>query len=87
MEALKILFLAPHWRVSLIKAFQDAKSGFHQSVELICVDSDPLSPSFKEADRSQVLPLFSDSKCLQSLLGFCETETISALIPFTNKSI
>ena len=87
MEALKILFLAPHWRVSLIKAFQDAKSGFQQSVELICVDSDPLAPSFKEADRSQVLPLFSDSQCLQSLLGFCETETISALIPLTNKSI
>ena len=87
MEPLKILFLAPHWRVSLIKAFQDAKSGFQQSVELICVDSDPLAPSFKEADRSQVLPLFSDSQCLPSLLEFCQTETISALIPLTNKSI
>jgi len=62
MEVLKILFLAPHWRVSLIKAFQEAKSAFPQSVELICVDSDPLAPSFKAADRSQVLPLFSDSQ-------------------------
>jgi carbamoyl-phosphate synthase large subunit len=85
MEVLKILFLAPHWRVSLIKAFQEAKSAFPQSVELICVDSDPLAPSFKAADRSQVLPLFSDPQCLQSLLGFCESETI--LIPLTNKSI
>ena len=87
METLKILFLAPHWRVSLIKAFQLAKSGFKQPAELICADSDPLAPSFREADRSQVLPLFSDSQCLPSLFGFCESETISALIPLTNKSI
>jgi carbamoyl-phosphate synthase large subunit len=85
METLKILFLAPHWRVSLIKAFQQAKSGFKQPVELICADSDPLAPSFREADRSQVLPLFSDPQCLPSLLGFCESGTI--LIPLTNKSI
>ncbi|MBT3183104.1 MAG: ATP-grasp domain-containing protein [Nitrospina sp.] len=87
METLKILFLAPHWRVSLIQAFQQAKSGFGPSVELICADSDPLAPSFKEADRSQVLPPFSDPQCLPSLLEFCESEKISALIPLTNKSI
>ena len=87
METLKILFLASHWRVSLIRAFQDAKPEFAQSVELICVDSDPLAPSLQEADHSQVLPLFSDPQCLQSLLRFCETEEISAVIPLTNKSI
>ncbi len=87
MATLKILFLASHWRVSLIQAFQNAKPTFPQAVELICADSDPLAPSFREADRSQVVPLFSDSQCLPSLLEFCRTETISALIPLTNKSI
>ena len=87
MKTLKILFLASHWRVSLVKAFQDAKSGFSPSVELICADSDPLAPSFREADRSQVIPLFSDPECLQRLLRLCETEKVSALIPLTNKSI
>jgi carbamoyl-phosphate synthase large subunit len=85
METLKILFLASHWRVSLIKAFQDAKS--QQSTELICADSDPLAPSFKEADGSQVLPLFSDSQCLPSLLEICEAQKISAIVPLTNKAI
>jgi carbamoyl-phosphate synthase large subunit len=85
MEILKILFLASHWRVSLIKAFQDAKSS--QSIELICVDSDPLAPSFKVADRSQVLPLFSDAQCLPSLQELCETEKVSAIVPLTNKAI
>jgi carbamoyl-phosphate synthase large subunit len=83
METIKILFLASHWRVSLIKAFQDAK----QHIELICADSDPLAPSFKEADIFQVLPLFSDSNCLQSLLEICKAEKISALVPLTNKAI
>ena len=85
METLKILFLASHWRVSLIKAFQEAKP--QQSAELICVDSDPLAPSFKVADSSQVLPLFSDAQCLPSLLEFCETKKVSAIIPLTNKAI
>ncbi|MBT3365516.1 MAG: ATP-grasp domain-containing protein [Nitrospina sp.] len=85
METLKILFLASHWRVSLIKAFQQAKSS--QSMELICVDSDPLAPSFKEADCSQIIPPFSNSQCLPSLLEFCETKKISAMIPLTNRAI
>jgi carbamoyl-phosphate synthase large subunit len=85
MQTLKILFLASHWRLSLIKAFQEAKG--QQSIELICADSDPLATSFCEADRSMVLPLFSDSQCLSSLLEFCDTENVSALIPLTNKAI
>jgi carbamoyl-phosphate synthase large subunit len=83
METIKILFLASHWRVSLIKVFQGAK----QSMDLICTDSDPLAASFKEADRFQVLPLFSDSHCMQSLLEICKAEKVSALVPLTNKAI
>lgn len=85
MATLKILFLASHWRVSLINAFHAAKS--QRSIEMICADSDPLAPSFKEADRSEVLPLFSDPKCLQTVLDLCESEKVSALIPLTNKAI
>ncbi|MBC8287096.1 MAG: ATP-grasp domain-containing protein [Nitrospinae bacterium] len=83
MKTLKILFLASHWRVSLIKAFQDAKL----SMKLICADSDPDAPSLSEADRSQVIPLFSDPQCLPSVLELCEAEKVSALVPLTNKSI
>ena len=83
METLKILFLASHWRVSLVRSFRDVKL----PVELVCVDSDPLAPSFKEADRSQSLPLFSDPNCLQSLNEICNADRASALIPLTNKAI
>jgi carbamoyl-phosphate synthase large subunit len=84
---LKILFLAANWRVSLIKAFQDAKTNLNTPVELIAVDSDSLAPSLKIADRSHCLPLFSDSSCLESLLTICRKLSINALIPLTNSAI
>lgn len=83
METLKILFLASHWRVSLVKAFQDAKP----PIEPICADSDPLSPSLRQADHSEVIPLFSDPQCLKAVLELCETANVCALVPLTNKSI
>jgi carbamoyl-phosphate synthase large subunit len=83
MNTIKILFLASNWRVSLIKAFHNSKA----PIELICADSDPLASSFKEANRFQTLPRFSESNCLQSLLEICKAEKVSALVPLTNKAI
>ena len=84
---LKILFLAANWRVSLIKAFQDAKANSNTPVQLIAVDSDSLAPSLKIADQSHCLPLFSDSSCLESLLTICRKLTIDAIVPLTNNAI
>jgi carbamoyl-phosphate synthase large subunit len=87
METLKVLFLAANWRVSLVKAFQDAKTQCETPFQLIAVDSDSLAPALQVADRSHSLPLFSDSSCLESLLTICRTQAIDAIIPLTNKAI
>ena len=87
MKMLKILFLAANWRVSLIKAFQDAKANSNTPVQLIAVDSDSLAPSLKIADQSHCLPLFSDSSCLESLLTICRKQTLNAIVPLTNNAI
>jgi carbamoyl-phosphate synthase large subunit len=87
METLKVLFLAANWRVSLVKAFQDAKAQCETPFQLIAVDSDALAPALQVADRSHSLPLFSDSSCLESLLTICRTQAIDAIIPLTNKAI
>ncbi len=87
METLKILFLAANWRVSLIRAFQDAKASCDAQFQLIAVDSDALAPALQAADRSHSLPLFSDGSCLESLLVICRTQAIDAIIPLTNKAI
>ncbi|MBT5469469.1 MAG: ATP-grasp domain-containing protein [Nitrospina sp.] len=87
METLKILFLAANWRVSLVRAFQNAKAGCDTPFQLIAVDSDALAPALQAADRSHSLPLFSDSSCLESLLVICRTQAVDAIIPLTNKAI
>jgi carbamoyl-phosphate synthase large subunit len=87
METLKVLFLAANWRVSLVQAFQDAKTQCETPFQLIAVDSDALAPALQVADRSHSLPLFSDSSCLESLLTICRTQAIDAIIPLTNKAI
>ena len=87
METLKVLFLAANWRVSLVRAFQDAKAQCETPFQLIAVDSDPLAPALQVADRSHSLPLFSDSICLELLLTICRTQAIDAIIPLTNKAI
>jgi carbamoyl-phosphate synthase large subunit len=87
METLKVLFLAAHWRVSLVRAFQDAKAECETPFQLIAVDSDALAPALQVADRSHSLPLFSDNSCLELLLTICRTQAIDAIIPMTNKAI
>ena len=87
METLKVLFLAANWRVSLVRAFQDAKAQCETPFQLIAVDSDSLAPALQVADRSHSLPLFSDSICLELLLTICRTQAIDAIIPLTNKAI
>jgi len=87
METLKVLFLAANWRVSLVRAFQDAKVQCETPFQLIAVDSDTLAPALQVADRSHSLPLFSDGSCLELLLTICRTQAIDAIIPLTNKAI
>jgi len=82
-----VLFLAANWRVSLVRAFQDAKSQCETPFQLIAVDSDALAPALQATDRSHSLPLFSDSSCLELLLTICRTQAIDAIIPLTNKAI
>ena len=84
---LKILFLAVNCRVSLLKAFQDAKANSKTSFQLIALDSDSLAPALKTADQSHCLPLFSDSDCLESLLTICRKQAIDAIVPLTNNAI
>jgi carbamoyl-phosphate synthase large subunit len=87
VETLKIFFLAANWRVSLLKAFQDAKAHSNSPVQLVAADSDSLAPALNIADESYCLPLFSDSSCLESLLTICRKQALDAIVPLTNNAI
>jgi carbamoyl-phosphate synthase large subunit len=87
MKKINVLFLAPNWRVSLIRAFQNSL-GFSQFGELLAgADSNPYSPALKILNPNKVIPRFVDPACLEKLLTFCREESIDAIIPLTNRAI
>jgi carbamoyl-phosphate synthase large subunit len=87
MKDLNLLFLAPHWRVSLIRSFQMAKDRLGISGKLVGADSDPLAPSLKVMDVEYPLPLFGDATCKKALLELCQRETIHTILPMSNKAV
>lgn len=87
MKELNLLFLAPHWRVSLVRSFQMAKDRLGVAGKLVGADSDPLAPSLKVVDVKYSLPLFEDPACKQALLDICQLESIHAILPMTNKAV
>lgn len=87
MKELNLLFLAPHWRVSLVRAFQEAKDRLGFSGKLVGADSDSRAPSMKVVDVGYPLPRFDDDACGRALLDVCERETIGAILPMTNKAV
>ena len=87
MKALNLLLLAPHWRVSLVRAFQSAKARLGFSGKLVAVDSDPLAASVQVADTCHTLPLFEDPACKNRLLDICQKDAVDAILPMTNKAI
>jgi len=87
MQTINLLLLAPHWRVSLVRAFQSAKARLGVSGKLVGADSDPLAASLKVVNAGYTLPLFEDSACKTKLTGICNSEAIDVILPMTNKAI
>jgi len=87
MKALNLLFLAPHWRVSLVRDFQLSKARLGVFGKLAGTDSDPFAASLKVVDIQYSLPRFEDSACKNKLIDICNSEAIDAILPMTNKAI
>lgn len=87
MKELNLLFLAPHWRVSLVRSFHTARDRLGVSSRLVGADSDPLAASLKVVDTGYTLPPLADTACIIALLDICQRETIHAILPMTNKAV
>lgn len=87
MQAINLLLLAPHWRVSLVQAFQKAKTRRQVSGKIVGADSDSLAASLNVVDASHTLPSFDDPACKNKLAKICNSEAINAVLPMTNKAI
>ncbi|QPJ61550.1 MAG: ATP-grasp domain-containing protein [Candidatus Nitronauta litoralis] len=87
MNEINILFLAPHWRVTLMRAFQDSWSKRQLPGRLLGADSDEQAGALQVLTESFTLPEFSDSTCLDELRDLCKREAVSVIFPLTNKAV
>jgi carbamoyl-phosphate synthase large subunit len=88
MKEINLLFLAPHWRVSLIDAFKGALASVSTlNGKLVGADSDPFSPTLKVLNEARVIPAFEHPECLEAILDLCRAHNIQAIIPLTNKAV
>ncbi len=87
MNEINILFLAPHWRVTLMRAFQDSWSKRQLPGRLLGADSDEQAGALQVLTESFTLPEFSDSTCLDQLRELCKREAVSVIFPLTNKAV
>ncbi|MBT6600489.1 MAG: ATP-grasp domain-containing protein [Nitrospina sp.] len=84
MKDIRILFLAPNWRVSLLRSFKKSAA---KKIFLVGADSDADSAALKVVDKSYVIPEFSEPKCIEKIQAICDTENINTILPITNKAI
>jgi len=84
MKDIRILFLAPHWRVSLLRSFKKSTA---IKIFMVGADSDSYSAALNVVDKSYVIPEFSESKCVEKIQALCAKENIHAILPMTNKAI
>ena len=84
MQDVRILFLAPHWKVSLLRLF---KKSIPDKIFMVGADSDPHSAGLKIVDQKYVIPRFSEQECLEQIRVICGKENIHTILPMTNKAI
>ena len=84
MQDIRILFLAPNWRVSLLRLFKKSISG---NFFLVGADSDPYSAGLNIVDQKYVIPQFTEQGCFERIRFICDKENIDTILPMTNKAI
>ena len=84
MKDIRVLFLAPNWRVSLLRSFKKSTA---IKIFMVGADSDSYSAALNVVDKSYVIPKFSEPTCVEKIQAICAKENIHAILPMTNKAI
>ena len=84
MKDIRVLFLAPNWRVSLLRSFKKPTA---IKIFIVGADSDSNSAALSVVDKSYVIPKFSEPNCVAKIQAICDKENIHAIFPMTNKAI
>ena len=84
MKDIRVLFLAPNWRVSLLRSFKRSTA---IKVFMVGADSDSHSSALNVVDKSYLIPEFLEPKCVEKIKAVCDKENIDVILPMTNKAI
>jgi len=84
MKDIRILFLAPNWRVSLLRSFKKQTT---TKIFIVGADSDSNSAALSVVDKSYVIPKFSEPSCVEKIQTICDKENIHTIFSMTNKAI
>ena len=87
MAEINLLFLAPNWRVSLIRAFRETMSKNTIRGRLVGADSDPNSPAQVEMDSAYTIPPFRSMDCFEKIRAVCIKENVGAVLPLMNLAV
>ena len=84
MKDIRLLFLAPNWRVSLLRSFKKPTA---IKIFIVGADSDSNSAALSVVDKSYVIPKFSEPNCVEKIQSICDKENIHAIFPMTTKPL
>lgn len=82
-----VLVTAVSRRVGLVRAFRHALDSLCPGGSVIGTDVNALSPAVHFCDRAYEVPLSSDPTYLETIVGLCERERISLVVPTIDEEL
>ena len=82
-----VMFTSAGRRVELVRAFRRAFSSLRIQGRIIAIDTDPLAPALRCADRGVVVPCVSSSGYVQAVVDLCRTEHVNVIFPLIDPDI
>ena len=85
--AVNVLFTSAGRRIELLRAFRQAYKTLALPGNLVVADIDLLAPAIQVADRSYLVPRFTDKGYIPALCEICRQENIDLIFPLIDPDI
>ena len=80
-KELKILFTSIGRRVELVQQFRSAAAKLGIRLQIIGADITTTAPALAFCDQTVIVPRITDSRYIPTLVEFCQSKCVDALIP------
>lgn len=84
---MNILFTSAGRRVELLRAFREAYQALGLEGRIVALDTQPLAPALRVADRPYIVPSLSSPEYIPTLTDLCRREEISMVIPLIDPDL